>query len=58
MTQYVYAGAGRWTSASDDGHPGGLMRAEVGSGAWQPLSNGLPPKAGESACIKQTTLKR
>jgi photosystem II stability/assembly factor-like uncharacterized protein len=45
MTQYVYAGAGRWTSASADEQPGGLMRAEVGSGEWQPLSQGLPPKA-------------
>jgi photosystem II stability/assembly factor-like uncharacterized protein len=45
MTQYVYAGAGRWTSASDDEQPGGLMRTEVGSGEWHMLSQGLPPKA-------------
>lgn len=46
MTQYVYAGAGRWTSASADDQPGGLMRAEVGGGEWQILSQGLAGKGG------------
>ncbi len=45
MTQYVYAGAGRWTSANPDDQPGGLMRAEVGGGEWEMLSQGLPAKA-------------
>ena len=45
MAQYVYAGAGHWTSAGSGEHPGGLMRKEVGSSEWQILSHGLPPKA-------------
>jgi photosystem II stability/assembly factor-like uncharacterized protein len=45
MAQYVYAGAGHWTSAGSGEHAGGLMRKEVGSGKWEFLSTGLPPKA-------------
>ncbi len=45
MTQYVYAGAGHWTSAGDSAHPGGLLRKEVGGSEWRFLSNGLPEKA-------------
>ena len=45
MAQYVYAGAGHWTSAGSGEHHGGIMRKEVGSSEWQILSNGLPLKA-------------
>jgi photosystem II stability/assembly factor-like uncharacterized protein len=45
MAQYVYAGAGHWTSAGSGDQHGGIMRKEVGSSEWQILSNGLPPKA-------------
>ena len=45
MTQYVYAGAGAWTSSDPSSHPGGLLRKEVGTNDWQILSNGLPAKA-------------
>lgn len=45
MTQYVYAGAGHWTSADDAAHSGGLVRQVVGDREWQVLSGGLPAQA-------------
>lgn len=45
MTQYVFAGAGHWTSAGTQDHPGGLLRRAVDESAWQILSDGLPKQA-------------
>jgi photosystem II stability/assembly factor-like uncharacterized protein len=45
MTQYVYAGAGHWTSAGDAQHAGGLLRRAVEENTWRILSKGLPEQA-------------
>ena len=45
MTQYVFAGAGRWTSAGDTAHKGGLLRKAIGDDTWQPMTQGLPEGA-------------
>jgi photosystem II stability/assembly factor-like uncharacterized protein len=45
MTQYVYAGAGHWTSAGDAQHAGGLLRRAVEESTWRILSQGLPEQA-------------
>ena len=45
MTQYVYAGAGHWTTAGDTQHAGGLLRRAVDESAWHIMSRGLPEQA-------------
>ncbi len=44
MSQYVYAGAGHWTSAGNTEHPGGFLRQTVGANDWRVLTSGLPDK--------------